>query len=68
MYPPGRLLVNRHRPPEPQAARRGLGAVAAMHVLDGIAAWHWWTLAEMEATDEVIWPPGLANLIRGLTG
>ncbi len=47
-------------------ARRGLGAVAAMHVLDGIAAWHWWTLAEMDATDEVIWPPGLADLIRGL--
>jgi 8-oxo-dGTP pyrophosphatase MutT (NUDIX family) len=42
--------------------------VAAMHVSDGIAAWHWWTLAEMDATDEVIWPAGLADLIRGLTG
>ncbi len=46
------------------AARRELGEVAAMHTSDGIAAWRWWTLAEMDATDEVIWPPGLANLIR----
>jgi hypothetical protein len=37
-----------------------------MHVSDGIAAWHWWTLAELDATDEVIWPRGLANLIRQL--
>jgi len=48
--------------------RRGLGEVAAMHVSDGIAAWRWWTLAELDATDEVIWPPVLADLIRGLTG
>jgi ADP-ribose pyrophosphatase YjhB (NUDIX family) len=47
---------------------RELGEVAAMHVSDGIAAWHWWTLAEMDATDEAIWPPGLADLIRGLAG
>ena len=46
-------------------ARRELGEVAAMHTADGIAAWHWWTLAEMDATDEVIWPAGLADLIRG---
>jgi 8-oxo-dGTP pyrophosphatase MutT (NUDIX family) len=49
-----------------ETAGRELGEVAAMHVSDGIAAWHWWTLAEMEATDETIWPPGLADLIRGL--
>jgi hypothetical protein len=49
-------------------ARRGMGEVAAMHVSDGIAAWHWWTLAELDATDEVIWPAGLADLIRGLIG
>ena len=48
-----------------RAARRELGEVAAMHTSDGIAAWHWWTLAEIDATDEVIWPSGLANLIRG---
>jgi ADP-ribose pyrophosphatase YjhB (NUDIX family) len=47
-------------------ARRGLGEVAAMHVSDGIAAWRWWTLAEMDSTDEVIWPADLADLIRGL--
>ena len=49
-------------------ARRGLGEVAAMHVSDGIAAWGWWTLPEMDSTAEVIWPPGLADLIRGLLG
>ena len=47
--------------------RRALGEVAAMHVSDGIAAWHWWTLAEMDATDEVIWPGGFADLVRELT-
>ena len=51
-----------------ETAGRGLGEVAAMHASDGIAAWHWWTLAEMDATDEVIWPPGLADLVRGLIG
>jgi ADP-ribose pyrophosphatase YjhB (NUDIX family) len=45
---------------------RALGEVAAMHVSDGIAAWHWWTLAELDATDEAVWPPGLTDLIRGL--
>jgi ADP-ribose pyrophosphatase YjhB (NUDIX family) len=48
--------------------RRGLGAVAAMHVSDGIAAWRWWTLAEMDSTSEAIWPSGLADLIRGVLG
>jgi ADP-ribose pyrophosphatase YjhB (NUDIX family) len=46
--------------------RRPLGDVAAMHVSDGIAAWRWWTLAELEVTSEVIWPPGLAGLVRDL--
>ncbi len=46
------------------AARRGLGEVAAMHVSDGIAAWRWWTLADMDSTAETIWPEGLADLIR----
>jgi ADP-ribose pyrophosphatase YjhB (NUDIX family) len=49
-----------------ETGRRGLGEVADMHVSDGIAAWHWWTLAELDATSELIWPPGLANLIREL--
>ncbi len=51
-----------------KVARRSLGEVAAMHASDGIAAWRWWTLAEMDGTGEVIWPPGLAALIRSLTG
>ena len=45
-------------------ARRPLGEVAAMHASDGIAAWRWWALAELDATAEAIVPPGLADLIR----
>ena len=51
-----------------EVAGRELGEVAAMHVSDGIAAWHWWTLAEMDATDEAIWPPGLAGPDPGPAG
>ena len=51
-----------------EKARRELGEVAAMHASDGIAAWRWWTLAEMDSTGEVIWPRGLAGLIRNLLG
>jgi ADP-ribose pyrophosphatase YjhB (NUDIX family) len=43
---------------------RPLGEVAAMHVSDGIRASRWWTLAELDATDESIYPDGLADLIR----
>ncbi len=43
---------------------RPLGEVAAMHASDGIDAARWWTLAELDATDETIYPPGLADLIR----
>jgi ADP-ribose pyrophosphatase YjhB (NUDIX family) len=46
--------------------RRNLGDVAAMHASDGIAAWRWWTLAELDSTTELIWPKGLAALIRGV--
>jgi ADP-ribose pyrophosphatase YjhB (NUDIX family) len=49
-------------------ACRGLGDVAAMHASDGIAAWRWWTLAELDATAEVVWPAGLAGLIRSALG
>jgi ADP-ribose pyrophosphatase YjhB (NUDIX family) len=49
-----------------EVAGRELGEVAEMHVSDGIATWHWWTLEELDATDEVVWPSGLADLIRGL--
>lgn len=43
---------------------RPVGDVAAVHATDGIAAWRWWTLAELDATDEQVWPPGLVGLIR----
>jgi 8-oxo-dGTP pyrophosphatase MutT (NUDIX family) len=43
---------------------RAVGDVAAMHQADGIADWRWWTLAELESTDEQVWPGGLADLIR----
>jgi 8-oxo-dGTP pyrophosphatase MutT (NUDIX family) len=58
-----RFFVGRVEP-----AQRRLGEVQTMHASDGIAGWHWWTLAEMDTTTEVIWPPGLADLIRGLLG
>jgi ADP-ribose pyrophosphatase YjhB (NUDIX family) len=45
-------------------AGRAVGDVAAMHEADGIAAWRWWTVAELDSTDEQVWPPGLAGLIR----
>jgi 8-oxo-dGTP pyrophosphatase MutT (NUDIX family) len=44
--------------------QRVVGDVATMHEADGIAAWRWWTLAELDATDEQVWPPRLADLIR----
>jgi ADP-ribose pyrophosphatase YjhB (NUDIX family) len=45
-------------------ACREIRGVDAMHAADGIAAWRWWTLAELDATTETIWPAGLAGLIR----
>jgi hypothetical protein len=45
---------------------RSLGSVASMHASDGIAAWHWWTLTELDATTEKVWPEGLADLIRSV--
>jgi ADP-ribose pyrophosphatase YjhB (NUDIX family) len=43
---------------------REIRGVEAMHTSDGIAAWHWWTLAELDATDEAIFPENLADLAR----
>jgi ADP-ribose pyrophosphatase YjhB (NUDIX family) len=54
-----RLFLARTSP-----AGREIRGVDEMHVSDGIAAWHWWPLAELESTTEQIWPPGLAALIR----
>lgn len=44
-------------------AHRKVADVAAMHAADRIAAWRWWTLAELATTTEVVWPDGLAGLI-----
>jgi 8-oxo-dGTP pyrophosphatase MutT (NUDIX family) len=43
---------------------REITGVEAMHASDGIAAWRWWTLAELDETRENVWPPGLDGLIR----
>jgi hypothetical protein len=48
-----------------EQVRREPGDVAATHAGDGIAMWRWWTLAELDATAELVWPAGLAALIRG---
>jgi ADP-ribose pyrophosphatase YjhB (NUDIX family) len=45
-------------------ARREIRGVDAMHATDGIAAWRWWTLTELDSTTETVWPTGLATLIR----
>jgi 8-oxo-dGTP pyrophosphatase MutT (NUDIX family) len=46
---------------------RALGDVAAMHLSDGIVSSRWWTLPELDATDDAVYPVGLANLVRRLT-
>jgi 8-oxo-dGTP pyrophosphatase MutT (NUDIX family) len=43
---------------------RPLGNVAAMHTADGIVSHRWWTLAELDATTDDVYPPGLADLVR----
>jgi ADP-ribose pyrophosphatase YjhB (NUDIX family) len=48
-------------------ACRVIRGVEAMHAADGIAAWRWWTLAELDSTAEAVWPAGLAGLIRERT-
>jgi hypothetical protein len=45
---------------------REIRGVEAMHATDGIVAWRWWTLAELDSTSETIWPPELAALVRNL--
>jgi ADP-ribose pyrophosphatase YjhB (NUDIX family) len=47
-------------------AERPLGEVAAMHVSDGIREARWWTLAELDATGQDVYPSGLAGLLRRL--
>jgi ADP-ribose pyrophosphatase YjhB (NUDIX family) len=43
---------------------RQISGVEAMHAADGIAAWRWWTLEELDATTETVWPARLGGLIR----
>ena len=45
---------------------RPLGEVADMHVSDGIVGHRWWTLAELDATGDSVYPKGLADLVRRL--
>lgn len=47
-----------------EQSRRAITGVDAMHAADGIATWRWWSLAELDATDEAIWPAELPDLIR----
>jgi ADP-ribose pyrophosphatase YjhB (NUDIX family) len=46
--------------------RRDVIDVDGMHQADGIAAWRWWSPAELDATTETILPPGLATVIGNL--
>jgi ADP-ribose pyrophosphatase YjhB (NUDIX family) len=43
---------------------RPLGEVAEMHRTDGIAGYRWWPLAELDATEENVYPAGLAAMVR----
>jgi 8-oxo-dGTP pyrophosphatase MutT (NUDIX family) len=47
--------------------RRPVADVAGMHAADGISAARWWSLAELEATRDVIYPLTLAAVVRDLT-
>jgi 8-oxo-dGTP pyrophosphatase MutT (NUDIX family) len=62
----GRLVRQRERLylARTDQASREIRGVEAMHAADGIAAWRWWTLAELDSTAEAIWPSHLADLVR----
>lgn len=49
-------------------SRREITGVDAMHAADGITAWRWWTVAELDSTTEKVWPAELADLIRSALG
>jgi 8-oxo-dGTP pyrophosphatase MutT (NUDIX family) len=48
--------------------RRPLGDVAAMHDTDGIRGHRWWTLAELDATAEAVYPREITDLVRAALG
>ena len=62
----GRLVRQRERLylARTDQASREIRGVEAMHAADGIAAWRWWMLAELDSTAEAIWPSHLADLVR----
>jgi ADP-ribose pyrophosphatase YjhB (NUDIX family) len=62
----GRLVRQRERLylARTDQPRREIRGVEEMHATDHIAAWRWWTLDELDATAERVWPVGLADLIR----
>jgi hypothetical protein len=41
--------------------------IDSMHASDGIRAWQWWSLAELETTEDVVDPVGLADVLRDPT-
>jgi ADP-ribose pyrophosphatase YjhB (NUDIX family) len=43
---------------------RPLGEVAEMHLSDGIVDHRWWTLEQLDAATEDVFPHGLAGLVR----
>jgi ADP-ribose pyrophosphatase YjhB (NUDIX family) len=49
-----------------QVPRRPVTDVDGMHASDGIRAAHWWSLAELETTEDVVYPVGLADVLRDL--
>ena len=53
----GRLIRQRERLYLARTGQRGrlIRGVEAMHAADGIAAWRWWTLDELDATAETVW-------------
>jgi 8-oxo-dGTP pyrophosphatase MutT (NUDIX family) len=70
-----RLILNAKRPwrqyesfflARVTVPRRPVVDVDGMHASDGISVARWWSLAELEATQEVIYPEGLAGVLRGL--
>ena len=56
-----RFFVARVSVPE-----RPVRDVDGMHASDGIHAVHWWSVEELEATQDVVYPIGLAGILRDL--
>jgi ADP-ribose pyrophosphatase YjhB (NUDIX family) len=44
--------------------QRPVSDVDGMHASDGIRAVRWWSLRELEATQDVVYPAGLADVLR----